>query len=105
MIWCDELQIDEMCLVRDKSASKVTPRLRTVEDGDMTLSLKVKEDEVSLSRCCLVPKRRYSVFDVLTTIQFVVSHACTESSADEMCDSALVSSCGENDMYRWVSSA
>ena len=51
-----DLHILEMCLWKLKSLSKITPTLRTLSDGVISLSSKLtgKWSE-SLCRCCFVP--------------------------------------------------
>ena len=65
----------------------MTPRFRTVADGDRTLPLNTTDDEINFARCFLVPTKRYSVFEGLTTKRFAESQECTESRAVERRDS------------------
>ena len=70
MIWNDELQTEEMYIVRDKLLSNMTPRFLTVGDEDRHLSLNVINDAMSFDRCCTVPVRRNSVLAGLTISRF-----------------------------------
>jgi len=63
----------EMCLLKEKSDSNSTPRLRAWEDGEIEVPRNEKELSVILSLCCCVPMRRYSVFDGLTERRLSVS--------------------------------
>ena len=46
----------EMCLWKLKSLSKITPRLRTLSDGDISLSSNLTRKWLeSLCLCCFVP--------------------------------------------------
>ena len=46
----------EMCLWKLKSLSKITPRLRTLSDGDISLSSNLTGKWLeSLCLCCFVP--------------------------------------------------
>ncbi len=49
------------------------PRFRAESVGVRGVPLKIKDDEVNLDRCCLVPMIRYSVFEGLTDRRLVVS--------------------------------
>ena len=82
--------------MRVRSPSNVTPRLRAVLDGDKTLPLKDKDDVTILERCCVVPTRRYSVLEGLTTSRFEESQPWTESKADDKRDKVSAWSCDEN---------
>ena len=55
-----------MCFFMDRSRSKTTPKFGVESVGVRGVSLKIKEEEVSLARCCRVPMIRYSVFEGLT---------------------------------------
>ena len=59
--------------MRDRSLSKVTPRLRTVDEGSMLVFWKVMVEDDSLERCCDVPMIKYSVFEGLTVRRLDVS--------------------------------
>ena len=63
----------EMCFFMERSWSKITPRFRVESVGVRGVPLKIKEEEVSLVRCCQVPMIRYSVFEGLTDRRLVVS--------------------------------
>ena len=43
--------MEEICLLRDRSLSKVTPRLRTVDEGSMLVFRKVMVEDDSFERC------------------------------------------------------
>ena len=46
----------QMCLWKQKSLSKITPKLRTLSDGDISLSSNLTGEWLeSLCRCCFVP--------------------------------------------------
>ena len=64
--------MEEMCFFMERSWSK-KPKFRVESVGVRGVPLKIKEEEVSLARCCRVPMMRYSVFEGLTDMRFVVS--------------------------------
>lgn len=70
MIWNDELQTEDMCLVRDNLLSNMTPRFLTVGEGDRKLPLNVIDDSMTFDCCCIVPVKRNSVFEGLTISRF-----------------------------------
>jgi hypothetical protein len=78
--------------------SRITPRLRTEDEGVRMVSLKVIDDETSFCLCSLVPTRRYSVLDGLTTKRFEVSHECMMSRVVDSRDRAGTLSCEEKEM-------
>ncbi len=65
--------MEDMCFFMDRSCSKMIPRFRAESVGVRGVPLKIKDDEVSLARCCRVPMTRYSVFAGLTERRFVVN--------------------------------
>jgi hypothetical protein len=65
--------MEEMCFFMERSWSKMTPKFRVESVGVRGVPLKIKEEEVSLARCCRVPMIRYSVFEGLTDRRLVVS--------------------------------
>jgi len=73
----------EICDLKDRSLSKMTPRFRVESVGDRSVPWKWIEDDVSLARCCGVPMIRYSVLDGLTDSLFSVSQLWTDSRVDD----------------------
>ena len=65
--------MEEMCFLMERSWSKMTPKFRVESVGVRGVALKIKEEEVSLARCCRVLMIGYSVFEGLTDIRLVVS--------------------------------
>ena len=64
-----------MCLVNDRLLSKVTPRFRADDDGEIMLPQKTIEEDWILIRCWGLPIMRKSVFDGLTERRFEVIQA------------------------------
>jgi len=62
-----------MWFLKDRSTSKLMPRLRTCEEGVMVAPRKKREVEETLARCWWVPIRRYSVLEVLTERRLEIS--------------------------------
>ena len=54
-----------MCLERERSDSKITPRFLTELDKETVVPEKLKELKVSLERCWLVPTIRNLVLEEL----------------------------------------
>jgi hypothetical protein len=69
--------------LRDRSLSKMAPRLRVVSVGVRLVPWKGIEVDVTLARCCGVPMIRYSVFDGLTDSLFAVNQSWTESRVED----------------------
>jgi hypothetical protein len=55
--------------------SKITPRLRTTEDGEIVMPENVIEEDKILRCCCGVPINKYSVFEGLTDKRLECSQA------------------------------
>ena len=62
-----------MCCLRERSWSKITPRLRVELVGFRVVPWNDIEVSVGLARCCGVPMIRYSVLDGLTESLFEMS--------------------------------
>ena len=91
--------MDEICFLRERSLSRMMPRLRADGDGEMVVSRKEISEDLSFDRCCGVPMRRYSVLDGLTVRRFDVSQAWTELSVEERVSRFLAESEAEKEMY------
>ena len=66
--------MEDMCFVKSRLESKMTPRLRAESVGVKGTFLKKMEESVNLDRCCVVPISRYSVFEGLTTRRLAQNH-------------------------------
>jgi hypothetical protein len=65
----------EMCCFKDRSLSKMTPRLRVESEGVRMVPSKVIEDAMSFARCWCVPIMRYSVLEGLTERRLEMSQS------------------------------
>ena len=72
--------MEEMCFFMERSRSKVTPKLRVESVGVRGVPSKIKEEEVSLARCCWVPIIRYTVFEGLTDRGWLLAR-CKQNQA------------------------
>ena len=72
-----------MCCLRERSWSKITPRLRVELVGFRVVPWNDIEVFVSLARYCEVPMMRYSVWDGSTESLFDMSQLWTESRTDD----------------------
>ena len=65
MEWYERRQADDICLERERSDSKMMPRLRAEVEGDRVEPEKESVLDEILERCCGVPIKRNSVLDGL----------------------------------------
>jgi hypothetical protein len=69
------LQVEDICFLKDRSLSKMTPKFRVDVEGVIGELRKDIEEDVSLHRCCGEPMIRYSVLDGFTVRRLDVSQA------------------------------
>ena len=69
LIWKnEERQAAEICFLKLRLESNMTPRLRAESVGQRSRFLKKRDELIILKHCCEVPTRRYSVLDGFTDL-------------------------------------
>ena len=94
-----------MCLHRDMSVSKITPKFLTELTGFKNLLLIEIEDEDTLEHCIGVPILIYSVLDGLRHRRLLVNEVSTRSSVEESSERGEWDLVGGNEIKSWVSLA
>ena len=84
MWWKDGWQIEEMCLCKERSESKIIPKFLADEVGEMILPEIDNSIEVVLERWWGDPIIRYSVLDGLRQRPLVVNKEWTKGRVNEI---------------------
>ena len=96
----------EICLLKLKSLSNITPKLHTVSDSVMLwLRIFVGKKRLSLLRCLDIPIiMKYLLLALILSLLFMMEPAISLRQSP-ICLREISVSAVDKDMYTWVSSA
>ena len=93
-------QTAEICFLKSRFESNITPRFRAESVGQSAKLWKWTEESITFDLCCRFPIRRYSVLEGFTDNLFAQNHEYIWSNVADSVWSDDEASLPENDIYR-----